>query len=111
MYYYKLEMGNGYVTCDEIHLLKTNTPLTEDLFNDYLMIYYSYYDGFAGLDNEWDEEEEEGNYECFEAFWDSYMDGIYENSCYYEIDKAEFDELVEEGWNVIDETELEIEEG
>ena len=97
MYYYKLDMGNGYCGCDETLLLKTDRPIDDQDFTDYVSTYYPYYDGFAGFDNDW-----ESDYEDYDEFLDAYAENVYESSCYIEIDEAEFNELADEGWNVIE---------
>ena len=97
MYYYKLNMDNGYCGCDETYLLKTEIELTDEDFSAYIDGYYSYSDGFGGFDNDW-----ESNWETYDDFWDDYIESILENSCYIEIDEAEFEYWVDEGYRVIE---------
>lgn len=86
MRYWKVEMGNGYCGCDEQFLTKTNNA--ELTFNDCLQM-YSYTDGAAGLSPN-DEEFEEYSYEEY----------IGENSNWEEIDEEEFQDLIDEGWEI-----------
>lgn len=97
MYYYKLNMGNGYCGCDKTYLLKTDRPIDNQDFSDYISTYYPYYGGFAGFDNDW-----ESDYEDYDEFLDSYEDSVYENCYYIEIDEAEFEQWVDEGYEVIE---------
>lgn len=97
MYYYRLEMSNGYCGCDETYLLKTETELTNEDFNAYLEFYYSYSDGFAGFDNDW-----ESSYDSYDDFWNSYIESIVDNSYYDAVNKVDFDKLVEYGYKVIE---------
>lgn len=97
MRYYKMFFSNGYCGCDEIYLLKTETELTNEDFKGYLDCYYSYSDGFAGFDNDW-----ESNYDSYDDFWDDYIESILDNSHYNEVSKVYFDELVDYGYDVIE---------
>lgn len=86
MRYWKVEMGNGYCGCDEQFLTKTND--TELTFDNCLEM-YCYTDGAAGLSPN-DEEFEEYSYEEY----------IGENSNWEEIDEEEFQDLIDEGWEI-----------
>lgn len=97
MYYYKLKMGNGYCGCDETYLLKTETELTPEDFAGYLDGYYSYSDGFAGFDDNW-----ELDWDSYDDFFDNYIECILNNSWYTEVDKTEFDKLVDYGYEIIE---------
>ena len=86
MRYWKVEMGNGYCGCDEQFLTKTND--TELIFEDCLQM-YSYTDGAAGLNPD-DEDFEEYPYEEY----------ISDNTNWEEIDEQEFQDLIDEDWEI-----------
>ena len=87
MKYWKIEMGNGFCGCDEQFLTTTGDD-TELTFDDCLQM-YSYADGAAGLNPD-DEEFEEYSYEEY----------ISENTNWEEIDEEEFQNLVDDSWEV-----------
>lgn len=86
MRYWKVEMGNGYCGCDEQFVTTTEDSVLT--FEDCLDM-YAYTDGAAGLSPD-DEEFEEYSYEEY----------ISENTSWEEIDEEEFQNLVDDDWEV-----------
>lgn len=83
MRYWKVEMSNGYCSCDEEFVTKTRD--NEDLNFEDCLCMYCYSDGAAGLDP--DDEE-------FEEY--SYLERISDNTFWEEITKEEFQSLINE---------------
>lgn len=89
--YWKVECSNGLCGCDDKFVTTTeNAEFTEaDLFD-----YYTYEDGYAGI--EYDEWEENGDSDNAD---DNYYAAILVNSCWDEITEDEYNYLIEEeGW-------------
>lgn len=86
--YFKVTFSNNYCGCDEEHYIECNNEeeagewLNEEIYN------YAFFEPdarFVDPDDYETDEEYEIEVEC-------YQDGIFENSCYEEITKEEYEE-------------------
>lgn len=94
MFYYKVECGNGYCGCDEEWLMVYEKEPDEDTVYHDAYECYSYEDGFAGSEKEYDTVEEE------EEWWENYEQAIWENLSVEQIDEEEYMAYEEEGWEI-----------
>ena len=91
MRYFKVECGNGLCGCDEEWL-----TTTDDSGLEYWMIYdaYTYSGGYAGQENDI------ADYDSEEEYWEQYDVDIYENMYWEEISEEEYNNLIDDGWEV-----------
>jgi hypothetical protein len=94
MRYYKVEFGNGFCGCDEEFVYQQDISIIDN-FLDFVMAYYTYAEGAAGIDIGTEEEVEAGEADLTD---DEYIENILEYSFVEEITKEQYDELVEDGW-------------
>lgn len=93
MKYYKVECGNGYCKCNEEWVSKYEKEVNESWLYSDAFSRYSYADGFAGCECEYETEEEE------EEWWGWYEQSIWDNLSIEEITKEEYSRLInEENW-------------
>jgi len=97
MKYYKVEFSNGYCGCDEefVYQQEEYELSVEKNFLDFVMAYYAYAEGAAGVNTGTEEEVEAGEADLTD---DEYIEDILEYSLLEEITKEEYDELVADGW-------------
>ena len=97
MRYWKVEFGNGFCGCNEefVYQQEDDEMDVEESFLDFIMAYYTYAEGAAGIDIGSDEEVEAGEAEMTD---EEYTQNVLDYSYLEEITREEYDELVEEGW-------------